>query len=228
MLGKKWVDMPTISKENYLKAVYSRKTESGGGATTSELAEKLEISNAAISDMAKKLSEQGLITYAKYKGMELTSKGEKLALKVIRRHRLWELFLIQVLGLSWSEVHDEAENLEHSTSDFLIDKIDEYLGYPKFDPHGDPIPQKNGTIPKTPEVIELKNAEVGVKYKIGRVNDSSSELINYLTKIGIKLAKEIEIVEKLSFDNSVIVKIDSKNHSLSEVVASNVFLERLD
>jgi DtxR family Mn-dependent transcriptional regulator len=160
--------------------------------------------------------------------MELTSKGEKLALKVIRRHRLWELFLIQVLGLSWSEVHDEAENLEHSTSDFLIDKIDEFLGYPKFDPHGDPIPQKNGTIPKTPEVIELRKAEVGKKYKIGRVNDSSSDLINYLTKIGIKLAKEIEIVEKLSFDNSVIVKIDTKNHSLSEIVASNVFLERLN
>lgn len=220
--------MPTISKENYLKAVYNRIYESGSGATTSAIAEKLEISNAAISDMAKKLSNQGLITYAKYKGMELTSEGEKVALNVIRRHRLWELFLMQSLGLSWSEVHDEAENLEHSTSDFLIDKIDEFLEYPKFDPHGDPIPQKNGVIPEAPDVIELREAVVGKKYKIGRVSDKNSDLINYLTQIGIELAKEIEIIEKLSFDNSVIIKIDSKNHSLSEHVASNVFLERLN
>lgn len=220
--------MPTISKENYLKAVYSRISESGSGATTSVLAEKLEISNAAISDMARKLSDQGLVTYAKYKGMELTSKGEKVALEVIRRHRLWELFLIQVLGLSWSEVHDEAENLEHHTSNFLIDKIDEFLGKPKFDPHGDPIPQKNGSIPKAPEVIELGKAEIGRKYKVGRVSDKNNELISYLTKIGIELAKEIEIVDKLGFDNSVIVKIDSNHHSLSELVAANVFLERLN
>ena len=220
--------MPTVSKENYLKAVYNRINESGRGATTSSIAEKLEISNAAISDMAKKLSDQGLITYAKYRGMQLTSRGEKVALNVIRRHRLWELFLIDVLGLSWTEVHDEAENLEHHTSDFLIDKIDEFLGYPKLDPHGDPIPQKNGSLPKTPDVIELKEAEVGKKYMVGRVSDKNTELINYLSKIGIKLAKEIEIVDKLSFDNSVIIKIDSKHHTLSELVASNVFLERLN
>lgn len=220
--------MPTISKENYLKAVYSRISESGSGATTSALAEKLDVSNAAISDMAKKLSGEGLVTYERYKGMELTNRGKKVALKIIRRHRLWELFLINVLGLSWSEVHDEAENLEHSTSDFLIDKIDQYLGFPTFDPHGDPIPRKNGTIPITPEVIELKEGDVGIKYKIGRVNDSNSELMNYLTKIGICLSKEIQIIEKLSFDNSVIVKIDSKLHSLSELVASNVFLEKVN
>ena len=218
--------MPTVSKENYLKAVYSQINEEGTGATTSALAGKLEISNAAISDMAKKLSDDGLISYAKYKGMQLTGEGKKVALRVIRRHRLWELFLIQVLGLSWSEVHDEAENLEHSTSDFLIDKIDNYLGFPKFDPHGDPIPQKNGSIPKAPEVVELKNAEVGKKYKVGRVNDKNNELISYVSKIGIKLAKEIEVVEKLKFDNSVIVKIDAKQYSLSEVVASNVYLEK--
>lgn len=219
--------MPTISKENYLKAVYTRINEVEGGATTSALAEKLEISNAAISDMAKKLADEGLITYTKYKGMQLTKKGEKIALRVIRRHRLWELFMIKALGLSWSEVHDEAENLEHSTSDFLIDKIDDYLGHPKFDPHGDPIPQKNGSIPKTPEVIELKEAEVGGKYKVGRVSDKNSDLIIYLTKIGISLSKEIEIMEKLAFDKSVIVKIDSSQHSLSEVVSSNIFLEKV-
>jgi len=220
--------MPTISKENYLKAVYSRVNEVGSGATTSALAEKLDISNAAISEMAKKLSEDGLITYAKYKGMELTGEGKKIALRVIRRHRLWELFLMKVLDLSWSEVHDEAENLEHSTSDYLIDKIDHYLGYPKFDPHGYPIPQKNGSIPKTPDLIELKNAITGMKYKVSRVNDANNEMMIYLTKIGMSLSKEIEVIEKLAFDNSVIIKVGSEKHSLSELVASNIFVERIN
>ena len=217
--------MPTISKENYLKAVYSS-LEIDAGATTSALSQKLEVSNAAISDMAKKLSDEGLINYAKYRGMELTGEGKKIALKVIRRHRLWELFLIKVLGLSWSEVHDEAESLEHSTSEFLIDKIDDYLGNPKVDPHGDPIPKRNGTLPKLPELINMQQTEIGKKYRIGRVNDKSNDLMNYLTQIGIELSKEVKIVDKLSFDNSVIVEIDSVNHSLSEFVASNIFLEK--
>ncbi|KUG25794.1 mn-dependent transcriptional regulator mntr [hydrocarbon metagenome] len=219
--------MPTISKENYLKAVYSRVNEVGSGATTSSLAEKLEISNAAISEMAKKLSDEGLITYEKYRGMELTGEGKKIALRVIRRHRLWELFLMNVLDLSWSEVHDEAENLEHSTSDYLIDKIDRYLGYPKFDPHGYPIPQKNGVIPKTPDLVKLKDAISGKKYKVSRVNDANNDMMIYLTKIGMSLSKEIEVVEKLAFDNSVIIKVDSERHSLSELVASNIFVEKV-
>ncbi len=218
--------MPTISKENYLKAVYGRSLEIGGGATTSSLSEELEVSNAAISDMAKKLSDEGLINYAKYKGIELTRPGKKIALTVIRRHRLWELFLIKVLGLSWSEVHDEAEKLEHSTSDFLLDKIDDFLGNPKVDPHGDPIPQKDGSMPTMPELISLHESEIGKKYRIGRVRDKSTELMNYLTKIGIELFKEIKIVDKLSFDNSVIIKVDSINHSLSEFVASHIFIEK--
>lgn len=134
--------MSTISKENYLKVIFNQNELVNDFVTTSQMAQELDVSNAAISDMAKKLSSEGLITYEKYKGMELTSKGEKMALKVIRRHRLWELFLMKILGLNWSEIHDEAENLEHHSSDFLIDKIDEYLGYPEFDPHGHPIPKK--------------------------------------------------------------------------------------
>lgn len=219
--------MPTISKENYLKAVYSESLEEAAGAKTSVLSEKLEVSNAAISEMARKLSDEGLLNYAKYRGVELTGEGKKIALKVIRRHRLWELFLIKVLGMSWSEVHDEAERLEHSTSDFLIDKIDDFLDNPTVDPHGDPIPRRNGTLPKLPELINMLNAEIGCKYKIGRVNDRSSDLMNYLTQIGLELFKKIEIVDKLSFDNSVIIKVDSINHSLSEFVASNIFLEKV-
>ncbi len=219
--------MPTVSKENYLKAVYNQSLEERANATTSVLSEKLEISNAATSEMAKKLSDAGLVNYAKYKGVELTGEGKKIALKIIRRHRLWELFLIKVLGMSWSEVHDEAEKLEHFTSDFLIDKIDNFLGNPTVDPHGDPIPQKNGTLPKMPELINMQNAEIGKKYSVGRVNDKNSDLVNYLTKLGLELFKELEIVDKLPFDNSVIIKVDSINHSLSEFVASNIFLEKV-
>ena len=216
--------MSTISKENYLKAVFNTNYEDGVRANTSGLAEKLEVSNAAISEMAKKLSDEGLLTYAKYKGMGLTDKGEELALQIIRRHRLWELFLIESLGLSWSEVHDEAEHLEHSTSDFLIDKIDEYLGYPEFDPHGSPIPQKDGSIPEVPESFPLKDAETGKRCVVIKVNDSRSDLIHYISRIGIKLRKEVKIIDKLEFDNSVIVEIDGNNHSLSEFVARNLFV----
>ena len=121
--------------------------------STAFLADKLEVSNAASTDMVKRLNTQGLLRYEKYKGVELTDQGEKLALRTIRRHRLWETFLINTLGLSWSEVHEEAEVLEHQTSDFLIDKIDQFLDYPEFDPHGDPIPSKDGKIPEIPDAI---------------------------------------------------------------------------
>lgn len=219
--------MSTVSKENYLKAVFSHSFEDGRNANTSALAEKLEVSNAAISEMAKKLSDEGLLTYAKYKGVGLTGKGEKLALQVIRRHRLWELFLMEVLGLTWSEVHDEAENLEHSTSDFLIDKIDQFLGNPKFDPHGDPIPQKDGSIPKIPKYEALESAKIGERYLVARVNDSNNDLMNYISKIGIKLNKELTVVDKLNFDNSVIINIDGSNHSLSQFVAKNLFVTKV-
>jgi len=220
--------MPTISKENYLKTIYSHSNEDGKNASTSVLAEKLEVSNAAISDMAKKLSDQGLLTYARYKGVELTDEGEKIALQVIRRHRLWELFLIKVLRLEWSEVHAEAENLEHSTSSFLIDKIDEFLGYPQYDPHGDPIPQKNGAIPKLPEFIPLAETVTGGKYTVVRVNDRNKDLINYISKIGIKLDVKFTVIDKLSFDNSVIIKINGINHSLSEFVSQNLFVRKAE
>ncbi|MEN8194662.1 MAG: metal-dependent transcriptional regulator, partial [Bacteroidota bacterium] len=145
--------MPSISKENYLKAVYQLCQNSANSVSTLALAQKLNITNAATSDMAKGLLKQGFVNYKKYKGVSLTSKGKEIAVGILRRHRLWELFLMQSLELGWEEVHNEAENLEHQTSDFLIDKIDDYLGNPQFDPHGEPIPQKNGSIPRMVDQI---------------------------------------------------------------------------
>ena len=216
--------MLTTSKENYLKAVYKHKKGENKPVSASCIADELQISNAAISGMAKRLSEEGLLDYKKYKGLQLTKEGEKLALKVIRRHRLWEYFLIKVLDLSWAEVHDEAENLEHSTSEFLIDKMDEFLGFPKFDPHGSPIPDKNGKLPESPILLKMQACEIGITYKIARVQDGNTQLMNYLTRIGINLNTEIKIVEKFSFDNSINIEMEGGTFLLSEKVAESVWV----
>lgn len=216
--------MSTVSKENYLKAIFSFNNELGKNAPTTKIANHLAISSAAISDMAKKLSKEGLVKYERYKGIVLTPNGEKAALKVIRRHRLWELFLTKVLQLDISEVHDEAEILEHYTSNFLIDKIDEYLGYPDFDPHGHPIPKKNGTIPKTPGVIPLTDAVINQVYDFVKVNDKDSKLIDYLNKVELKLNLTLQIIDRLIYDNSVTIKYNSKILTVSKKIAENLFV----
>lgn len=223
-------DMSTISKENYLKLIYSHSTNLGSKATTSRMAESLSISNAAISDMAKKLSKEGLVTYKRYKGMQLTEEGEKAALKVIRKHRLWELFLLEVLKIPWAEVHNEAEKLEHYTSDFLMDKIDDYLGYPEFDPHGHPIPRKDGTLPKIPKLIPMLKCEKGKIYELAQVDDSNDELIKYLSKIGLVLHTPFEVVDIVSFDQSMMITFSGKTVTVSEKIAKNIlvkFIKRL-
>lgn len=217
--------MPTISKENYLKSIFNNSKASGSNATASKLASDLSVSTAAITDMAKRLSEEGLIKYEKYKGLELTNSGERAALKIIRRHRLWELFLMEVLEMNWSEVHNEAEKLEHHTSEFLIDRIDTYLNYPEFDPHGHPIPRKDGTIPKTPNVIPLSKGENGMFYEFVRVNDKESELIDYLVKVGLKLNSKFEIIDRLIFDDSITIKFNNKILSMSKKLTESIFVK---
>ncbi len=216
--------MPSISKENYLKTIFIRNQSEKKPVSTTEIASRLEISNAATSEMAKKLAESGLIKYEKYKGLQLTKKGEKIAIDVIRRHRLWELFLVKVLNLNWAEVHDEAEKLEHISSEKLIDKIDEFLNYPDFDPHGEPIPRKNGKLPVIPETKKLSEAEIGKKYQIAKVDDSSNELMNYLMKIGVKLNETVQVLEKLSFDNSLVIELNGQRINLSEKVTESIFV----
>ncbi|MFC2135057.1 metal-dependent transcriptional regulator [Bacteroidota bacterium] len=216
--------MITVSTEDYLKVIYNETRSCGEAVSTSKLAQKLEISSAAISDMVKKLAKQGYVEYAKYKGMVLTRKGEKIALKVIRRHRLWEAFLIKSLGFSWSEVHQLAEKLEHNSPDILIEKIDEYLGYPEYDPHGHPIPKNNGEMPKLTGLISLDNGVKGKKYQIEIVDDSSEELINYFTKIGVILHRVVVLKDRLSFDNSCLVQIGKSEYSLSELMTKKLFV----
>ncbi len=219
--------MTNISTEDYLKVIYQINSEKQEAATTTEVACKLDISKAATTEMVQKLSDKGFINYEKYKGMELTDEGKKIALQILRRHRLWELFLIKVLGLSWSEVHDEAERLEHSTSDFVINKIDEFLGFPDFDPHGSPIPDKFGVLPVMPEVTPLSDCETGRSYRIMLVNDASNELMNYFSSIGLMLKTEIHISGRLDFDKTLFIEINGIKHSLTEKMAKHLFVQQV-
>lgn len=218
--------MTTISKENYLKLIYGYNAR-GIAASTSQMAKELNVSNSAISDMAKKLSKEGLITYERYKGMKLTRRGEHEALKVLRKHRLWEMFLQSVLEIPWSKLHDEAERLEHHTSEYLIDKIDSYLGYPQFDPHGHPIPKKDGTIKGTDMLIPMHECIEGKKYKLKQVDDKDVDLIKYLTDIGLLLDTEFEFIDRIRYDNSIKISYGKKETILSEKAASNLLVKEL-
>ncbi len=220
--------MKTISKENYLKIIFSREEETGKPITTTFLADKLNVSKAAITDMARRLAAEDLIAYERYHGIRTLPKGKKLAVEVIRKHRLWELFLLEVLNMNWSEVHDEAELLEHTTSDKLMNRIDKFLGHPKFDPHGDPIPNRNGKFPKTAKRMNLLESVEGKKYKIVRVNDASKDVIDFLSEIGIKLGSEITVKKILPKKEGVLIKNGRRLHSISGNIAAALFIAPLE
>jgi DtxR family Mn-dependent transcriptional regulator len=214
------------SEENYLKAIYHLGVISKKGISTNAIAEKLQTKASSVTDMIKKLSEKDLIIYKKYHGVNLTERGRKIAANVIRKHRLWEVFLVDKLNFSWDEVHDVAEQLEHIKSPKLINQLDMLLGFPTHDPHGDPIPDKEGNynkIDKSLLATLLKN-ESGVC--VG-VSDSSSEFLQYLDKKGIRLGKEITVLEKEEFDDSLLIKIDNIKISISHKIANNLYIKKL-
>ncbi len=217
--------MKNISKEDYLSAIYKLRDETGE-IKPNLIAENLEISPAAVTDMLKKLASDGFVQYKKYKGIKLTPKGEKYAVNMIRKHRLWETFLFQTLGMPWEKIHDEAEKLEHSTSDELVDKLEEFLNFPESDPHGYPIPDKFGKIPKQKNVIALSDLNKNDKGKISRISDFKSELLVYTKNQGLNIGEKIFIKDKLEFDGSVMIIINKKEISLSKKIASNIFIEK--
>jgi DtxR family transcriptional regulator, Mn-dependent transcriptional regulator len=174
--------------------------------------------------MVKKLSGKRLINYEPYQGVTLTPSGRRLALKMVRRHRLWEMFLVKFLGYTWDEIHNEAELLEHVTSDDLEERIDKALGYPKVDPHGDPIPTSAGDIIE----VTYKNLSDCIEREEGivvRVKDESHEILKYMTKLGLSLNKKIVVMQKIQFDGSVIVEIDGHEVALSEKLAQSIFVQ---
>lgn len=213
--------MENKSIEDYLKNIYSSK-QSSGKVTTSHLAEKLNISSAAVSEMISKLSKSGYISNTPYKGFELTGKGEKIAVNLIRKHRLWEVFLVRHLKYPWDKVHAEAERLEHSSSDELIKQLEVFMSYPKFDPHGEPIPDINGNIEVCND-FQLSKAETGKSYTIKRVSDES-EILAYLSKIGLKLNDKVKVLERINFDNSIQIQNKSLKLFLSEKLSNCIFV----
>lgn len=179
--------MPSLTVENYIKAIYQISAEqSDTSAATGQVAAALGVSPGSVTSMLKTLSESGLVTYTPYEGVELTPAGRALALRVLRRHRLIELFLVKTLKLSWDEVHEEAEHMEHAVSDLLVDRIDSYLGHPEVDPHGDPIPRADGSLDDR-HARNLVDCTEGEKFSIARVVDQSPQFLRYLTEAGLTL-----------------------------------------
>ena len=215
--------MLSFTEENYLKAIYHLSEGGAKPVLTNELAEAMNTKAASVTDMIKKLSVKDLISYEKYYGVNVTVSGKTEALLVIRKHRLWETFLVEKLAFTWDEVHEVAEQLEHIHSVRLIDKLDEFLGYPKADPHGDPIPDGKGKI-KAPPQVPLDHLNEGYQGMILAVKDSDSNLLKYLDKIGAKPGKKIKVTGKEAYDESMEVQIGDKKVFLSKEVSKNILV----
>jgi DtxR family transcriptional regulator, Mn-dependent transcriptional regulator len=220
----KYFIMTSLAEENYLKTIYKLYEKNGAMVSTSALAENLQINAASVTDFIKKMAAKKMITYQKSKGVSLTDNGRLIALNIIRKHRLWEVWLVNNLGFKWDEVHEIAEQLEHVISDELIENLDRHLGYPKTDPHGDLIPDAKGRFIKNSSK-PLLNCKKGDKVKFTGVADHSIPFLQYLTKNNIKLGDEIVIGAVEEFDNSFQVKINKKEHKLlSKEVVKNLLV----
>ena len=215
--------MLSLTEENYLKAIYHLSEGGTKSVLTNELAEAMKTKAASVTDMIKKLSLKDMISYEKYYGVNVTPSGKTQALQVIRKHRLWETFLVQKLAFTWDEVHEVAEQLEHIHSAHLIDKLDEFLGYPKVDPHGDPIPDGKGKIKEQPQA-PLDQLKEGYQGTIIAVKDSDSNLLKFLDKIGAKPGKKIKVTGKEDYDESMEIQIDDKKVFISKEVSKNILV----
>jgi DtxR family Mn-dependent transcriptional regulator len=214
----------TISEENYIKVIYHLSLVSPKGVNTNAIAGMLDTKASSVTDMLKKLSEKELVSYQKYQGVSLTDKGFYSAKMIVRKHRLWEVFLVDKLNFSWDEVHEIAEELEHIKSENLINKLDEFLDFPSFDPHGDPIPNADGEIKKINKLL-LSEADLNKEYQCVGVKDSSSEFLQYLDKQKIALGSKIKVKEKESFDDTLLVQIDSRQLTISNKIANNLYVK---
>lgn len=215
--------MLSLAEENYLKAIYHLSQGGGKAVLTNEIAESLNTKAASVTDMVKKLSGKSLISYEKYYGVKITRQGKAEALMVIRKHRLWETFLVQKLQFTWDEVHDVAEQLEHIRSPLLIEKLDEFLQYPSVDPHGEPIPDSEGRIKQQPQK-SLDQQTEGYAGTIVAVKDSDPSLLKYMDKIGTKPGKKIRLITREPFDGSVEIEVDKRRLSISKDVALNILV----
>ncbi len=215
--------MNTYTEENYLKAIYHISKDNNQVVSTNAIAESMNTKAASVTDMIKKLSEKELINYIKYQGVTLTDKGKNTALNIIRKHRLWEVFLVEKLKFSWDEVHDVAEELEHIKSDLLINRLDEFLDFPKSDPHGDPIPDKNGKF-YIQDLKPLSKLLIGDQGIVSGVRDHSPVFLKYLAEINLTLGENIEVLNIIDFDGSFIININKNKQTVSRDVAKNLLI----
>lgn len=216
----------TTSVEDYLRVLYKLE-QHGQNISTSHVAAAMNVSSASATGMMKKLAEMGLVDHRRYQGTTLTEQGRKIALSVTRRHRLWEMFLCETLGFKWHEVHHLADMLEHSTTPELERRIDEKLGFPTTDPHGDPIPRSDGFVALQQSLVALPLMQAGGRGRVRRVSDESTEMLEWFQNIGIRLGAELTLVGIVSFDSSAHIVVDGHTLVLSPRLASAVFVEPL-
>jgi DtxR family Mn-dependent transcriptional regulator len=214
----------TFSEENYLKAIYHLSTLEVSEVATNAIAEMMDTKASSVTDMLKKLAEKNLVHYKKYQGVSLTKEGKLMAMMIVRKHRLWGVFLVEKLAFSWDEVHDIAEQLEHIKSEQLINRLDDFLGNPTEDPHGDPIPDGNGQMVKVDKVLlsDLKENQTGIC--VG-VKDTSSEFLKYLDRQEIALGSKIKVLSKEVFDLSVTIQLGEKELLISNKTATNLYVK---
>lgn len=214
----------THAMEDYLKGIYHLEGDAGA-VTTQRLAERLGLSGPSITNMLRRLDELNLVRHTRYHGVELTDTGRRVALEVVRHHRLLELYLAQALGYQWDQVHAEAERLEHHVSEELEARMDSFLGHPTVDPHGDPIPSPEGVIAAIPDV-PLTDLTAGEMATIRRVSDRDPEQLRYLGDLGLRPGASITLLERLPFDGPLRVRIDTEEHVIGQPLAASVNVER--
>lgn len=214
--------MNTLAEENYLKSIYHL-SANAISVSTNQLAALLNTKASSVTDMLKKLAEKELINYTPYQGVSLTGKGEKIAVNIIRKHRLWEYFLVEKLDFKWDQVHEMAEELEHISSNELIDRMDKFMEYPKFDPHGDPIPDCNGLF-KIHNLKPVSSIGVNEGGVICGVSDHSKAYLQYLEKQSLTIGKKITVAGIIEFDHSMILQTEDKTIQISREVANNLLI----
>jgi len=218
--------MLTFSEENHLKSIFHLSSDPELGVSTNSIADNLNTKASSVTEMLKKLSDKNLIVYKKYHGAQLTEKGRKTALNIIRKHRLWEVFLVDKLNFKWDEVHEIAEQLEHIQSKKLTNELDKFLNFPTKDPHGDPIPNPAGFIKFTPK-LKLSDLNIGETGKFIGVKDSTSTFLKYLDKRQISLVCNIKVLHQEEFDQSLHVGLDDTNLTISIKTASNLYITKI-
>ena len=216
--------MITLTEENYIKAIYHLGKQGTKTVSTNAIARNIETKASSVTDMVKKLSDKGYAHYKKYQGVSLTAAGKTIAINIVRKHRLWEVFLVEKLNFSWDEIHEVAEQLEHIKSKKLITQLDAFLGYPTHDPHGDPIPDPDGNIKKIDKVL-VSEVEVGKLCICVGVVDTSPEFLKYLDKNNIALGVSFKVIYKEVFDNSITILINTRELIISSTIANNLFVK---